>query len=174
MKFMMFSGDRQFTMTITISLLAENEATADAARALGFEVRSASGDVTALGALIRNEALQHRLLHVSGMHRAGTLPDTVTSISAYDQVPIPLNAEASRLLAGSQEVAIPLFSPRTAELYQACLESGWARCGHAICISANAARPLEKHRFKSIRVCAEPTAQAMIDAIAEVVAPPPA
>ena len=148
--------------------------TAEAAAALGCDVTSASGDVDALGTLISDAPLDQRFLHLRGRHAAGTLPENVTPVVAYEQVALALNGEARRLLSDGKQVAVPLFSPRTAALFQAGLESGWGSSVYAFCISKNAAFPLDQGRLHAIQVCSQPTAEAMIVAIADVLTPPSA
>lgn len=148
--------------------------TAEAARAIGFSVTSASADVTALGVVIDQSAQGQSLLHMRGRHVAGKMPSQVTSVVTYEQVPLAMNKRAKDLLRDAKEVAIPLFSPRTSELFQAGLENGMGGAWHAVCISENAATPLSTDRFEAIKICAHPTAVAMIDGIAGLLSPPSA
>jgi len=102
------------------------------------------------------------------------MPSNVTSVVTYEQVPRAMTDQAKDLLRAAKEVAIPLFSPRTSELFQAGLEKGMSGSWYAVCISANAANPLSADHFKAIKICAHPTAVAMIDAIAGLLSPPSA
>lgn len=99
--------------------------TAEVARGLGFEVRSARGDAEALIALI----LSHpplTLLHARGREARGEVAARLTAAGrptaeavVYAQEPRPLSPEAEVLLARAPFVLVPLFSPRSATLLAA-------------------------------------------------------
>lgn len=102
--------------------------TAAAARAAGFEARSAEGDVAALAALAAAwwRPGSGALLHVRGRHAAGDLVGALAArgiparaAELYDQTRRPLTAEARSLIAAGGEVVVPLFSPRTARVLAA-------------------------------------------------------
>jgi uroporphyrinogen-III synthase len=60
-------------------------------------------------------------LHVRGEHSrgdiAGRLGEQIGEVVAYRQVSVPLSEKAREKLAGKHEVILPLFSPRTAQLF---------------------------------------------------------
>ncbi|KGJ06378.1 uroporphyrinogen-III synthase [Paracoccus halophilus] len=87
-------------------------ATAEAARAAGFDVTEGPGDAARMMPLLRD--LGPGWLHPHGAHVARVLP--VPGMVVYDQLPLDLNAQARRLLAGRAPVILPLFSPRSARL----------------------------------------------------------
>lgn len=99
--------------------------TAEVARGLGFEVRSARGDAEALVALI----LSHpplTLLHARGREARGEVAARLTAAGrptaeavVYAQEPRPLSPEAEALLTRAPFVLVPLFSPRSATLLAA-------------------------------------------------------
>ena len=102
--------------------------TAAAARAAGFDARSADGDVNALADLV---TAAHRpgagaFLHVRGRHAAGDLVGRLTAAGVparaaeiYDQTPQPLAGPAQALLAAGGPAVVALFSPRSARLFAA-------------------------------------------------------
>jgi uroporphyrinogen-III synthase len=104
--------------------------TADAAAAAGFTALSADGDARALLARILGERPEGPLLHLAGAHLAADIAAELTqsgvpaeTVVVYDQVAVPLNAEARALLSNSQgRVVLPLFSPRSARLVRAGVE----------------------------------------------------
>ena len=94
--------------------------TAVAARELGFDSRSAGGNGNDLLALIAAQRPKGRILHVHGrktyINFARELGGQCTGICAYDQVELPLTDKAVAALKGTDDVIVPLFSPRTASI----------------------------------------------------------
>ena len=101
------------------------DATAQAARALGFEdVRSAAGDVSALATLIATVD-PGLVLHAAGRHRAGDLgadlsarsvPSALTLVyETKERLPSPLEREALNGVA-----AVLVHSPRAATVIATC------------------------------------------------------
>lgn len=124
------------------------EMTAAAARAAGFEARSADGDVGDLAALV---IAGHRpgagaFLHVRGRHAAGDLLGMLAAAGVparaaeiYDQSPRRIEGAAAALLAGGGPAAVALFSPRTARLFAAqARDEGWP-LGRVTAVSLSAA-----------------------------------
>ena len=96
-------------------------ATAEAARAAGFDVTEGPGDALRMLPLLAE--LGEGWLHPHGAHVAKRLP--VPGMVVYDQLPQPLTEAALKALAGRGPVILPLFSPRSARLLSA--EAGQAR-----------------------------------------------
>jgi uroporphyrinogen-III synthase len=108
-----------------LPILAVGDATAEAARDLGFgDVASAGGDVGALAALARNQLDPKggALLHVAGSVVAGDLAGTLEAAGfrvaravLYDAEPAAALSEATiAALRGRRIAAAFFFSPRTA------------------------------------------------------------
>ena len=99
--------------------------TAMTARAAGFEARSAMGDAVDLVAMIIAENPIGPLLFLRGQDSRGDIRenlisagiDTVSSV-IYDQTAQPLSDEAVKILMGRDPVTVPLFSPRSARMFQ--------------------------------------------------------
>ncbi len=98
------------------------ERTAEVAKALGFNVRSALGDAAALHDLILGES-HGPLLHLRGREARGDLARRLsasgvptTEVVVYAQDKQPLTNEAVVVLTGTTLVVSPLFSPRSAEI----------------------------------------------------------
>ena len=87
-------------------------ATAEAARAAGYDVTEGPGDALRMMPLL--DGLDEGWLHPHGAHVAKRLP--VPGMVVYDQLPQPLGAAAHDALAGAGPVILPLFSPRSARL----------------------------------------------------------
>lgn len=105
--------------------------TADAAAAAGFSALSADGDAHALLDRILSVQPDGPLLHLGGAHLASDIAAELTqagvpaeTVVVYDQVAVPLSAEAKALLSVPQgSVVLPLFSPRSARLVRAAIET---------------------------------------------------
>ena len=148
------------------------DATAELARGAGLDAISAQGDVEALLALITKQKPSN-LLHIRGAHSRGDLTARLTQAGLnardhvlYDQLQMPLNAEARALLFGPDTVIMPLFSPRSAALVAQQL-SGSSRgpmTGRhiALCLSQNVASACGEGIFGSIEICAAPNAASMV------------
>jgi uroporphyrinogen-III synthase len=102
--------------------------TAQAARKAGYGARSAAGDAAALVAAILAEAPPGPLLHARGEDSRGAVADRLTAAGlptaealVYAQRPAALSDEARRLLGGADPILVPLFSPRSAEIFAAAL-----------------------------------------------------
>ncbi len=95
--------------------------TAKAASAAGLRAFSANGTADDLVAMVKGVDANGALLHVRGEHSrgdiAGRLSQQVDEVMAYRQVPVPLSVKAREVLEGEHEVILPLFSPRTAQLF---------------------------------------------------------
>ncbi len=97
------------------------ERTAKAARAAGLRALSANGSADDLVAMVMDAGVEGALLHVRGEHSrgdiAGRLGEQIDEVVAYRQVSVPLSEKAREILAGKHAVILPLFSPRTAQLF---------------------------------------------------------
>jgi uroporphyrinogen-III synthase len=100
--------------------------TAEAARALGFEAQSAAGDADALVAAVLASDESGPLIHLRGRDSRGEVASRLTAaglptaeLIVYAQEAQPLTDAARALLAGDDAVIVPLFSPRTAQLFAA-------------------------------------------------------
>jgi uroporphyrinogen-III synthase len=150
--------------------------TTAAARAAGFDARSAAGDVEALAALVTSA---HRsgggaFLHVRGRHAAGDLVGRLAAAGIparaaeiYDQAPHPMEGEARALLEAGRADVLTFFSPRSARLFaEAARGSGWSLGGAtAVSLSAAADAALDL-TVGSRRIAAAPTRAGMLDALA--------
>lgn len=100
------------------------EATAEAARERGFEVRLVAADAGELLERLATEGVEGPFLHARGAHVAAEIADalrqaghTAHEAVVYDQQALPLTDAARALLDGDAPVILPLMSPRSATLF---------------------------------------------------------
>ncbi|MET4127767.1 uroporphyrinogen-III synthase [Roseovarius sp. MBR-6] len=103
---------------------AVGEATAETARARGFEAIAAEGDAASLLALIAREGARGPFLHPRGEHVAADIAGALRAqgseaadVVVYAQEARPLSPEARSVLDGDAPVILPLMSPRNGLLF---------------------------------------------------------
>ena len=101
------------------------DTTAQAALTAGFSPRSARGDTEALLSLILSDP-NPPLLHLRGQDVRGDITKRLLAsgieacdLAVYAQNKQPLTPEATALLQGQTPILVPLFSPRSAEIFGA-------------------------------------------------------
>lgn len=148
-------------------------ATAEAARAAGFDPISGEGTGRALADRIIADRPPTPCLYLRGDHVALDIADALNTAGLatqshviYRQIPEALTPEARQVLAGRQEVIVPLYSPRSAELFFA---QGPFRAPLAIAaISDNVARLVPKNgRHRCLRA-ASPDQPAVVDTVCDL------
>ncbi|MBW3559118.1 MAG: uroporphyrinogen-III synthase [Proteobacteria bacterium] len=148
-----------------LPVFAVGDATAGAARDLGFErVRSAGGDLTALGRLIavHRDDIRGPVLHLAARERAGELADgagPVVVTPVYQTFELPLD-DAVRS-AWTELDAILVHSPRAARALARAAAGLDLRRLTAVCISPAAATPL-RDRWPRIAVAEAPNEAALL------------
>lgn len=150
--------------------LCVGDATARAARDAGFDSISAGGDLRDLVAMIAADPPRKPVLHLRGAHASGDLMTDLAALGVqaretvvYQQSTQPLSVRALAVLDGKTTVIVPLFSPRSARAL-ADQHRGQAPLD-IVAISDAAAQAAAELPRRNLTVAAEPTAQAMIDAI---------
>jgi len=151
--------------------------TAAVAGEAGFRATSAAGTVGDLEKLVATQLAPNAgvCLHVRGRHVSGNIAvglsergyETRESV-VYDQRHVPLNDEARRALGGSRPVVVPLFSPRTAQLFAKDIKNLPLKAVSVVCISQAVADKLRETELCNIRIARTPSATAVtreIDAI---------
>lgn len=95
--------------------------TADAARAAGLEAFSAKGSADDLVTMINATDVAGPMLHIRGEHTRGDIAKRISAqvdeVVCYRQTPLPLTDETRTALQGNREVILPVFSPRTAQIF---------------------------------------------------------
>lgn len=147
--------------------------TAAVARSLGFRARSAAGNVSALIRMIETEQPTVPLLHFRGEHSTGALSDQLNAagfdtgeLVVYRQTARPLSPDAMALLGADRPVVVPLFSPRSAELFVQAVAAPGAPL-RPVAISQSAADRLPW----PARIAASPDLPSMISAICQELSP---
>jgi len=144
--------------------------TAQAARAIGLMAQSADGDAEALVAQLLVQRPKGPLLHLCGTHSRGDVADRLTqaglmtqAVAIYDQVALSDNPDLAAALAHPGPVIVPLFSPRSAELFMTATGS---RGVTPIALSQAVQAALPPDLAARTHVSKTPDAPAMIRAIA--------
>jgi uroporphyrinogen-III synthase len=146
--------------------------TALVARRAGFTTRSAAGDADALVQLILQDHTVGPLLHLRGKDQRGDVADKLNaagiqtlSIITYFQHAAPLSPAAWRVLTAPHPLIVPLFSPRTAQIFAEQV-AGLAICPLFVAtISTATAQNLGNIPLTAQQSAATPDAAAMIAAI---------
>jgi uroporphyrinogen-III synthase len=156
--------------------------TAQIARKAGFDARSADGDADALVAAILTDPFGGRLLHIRGKDTRGNVAERLTaagvetvSVVVYRQERQELSPEGASLLLHEGAVIIPLFSPRSAEIFVQSIPSGSNAQLRFAVISAAVAAALPEPAQRMAVVAPQPDADGMLDAVGRllVASPPP-
>ncbi|MFT3987953.1 uroporphyrinogen-III synthase [Aestuariivirga sp.] len=141
-----------------------------AAKAAGFESTSAhGGDVSGLAAHIRATMSSEAgpVLYLSGAETSGDLEGRLhaggfdcTRVILYDAVPATSLGAAAQVLSSLHDLAVMLYSPRTARIWASLAQPhNPAKVMH-LCLSSNVAAVLPQHWAK--RIAATPTEDAML------------
>ena len=108
-----------------MTCFAVGEATAEAAKQLGFSVINSAGAAQDLILLVQKTGAAGPLIHPHGQHARGQIATTLTKKGIpcaecviYDQIETPLSIQARALLTQPQALLVPVFSPRSARLLQ--------------------------------------------------------
>ena len=108
-----------------MTCFAVGEATAQAAKKLGFSVINSAGAAQDLILLVQKTGAAGPLIHPHGQHARGQIATTLTKKGIpcaecviYDQIETPLSIQARALLTQPQALLVPVFSPRSARLLQ--------------------------------------------------------
>lgn len=149
--------------------------TAEVATKVGFRTLSAKGTAVDLIAMIQGQQTSGPLLHLHGKDSRGNVAQTLTkrgletiSVVCYDQRAQALNPEALDALALDEPLLVPLFSPRTAQIFAESLPAPpraplWiAALSSAVADQARATNP------QHLVTAARPDADAMLHAVAEL------
>lgn len=163
-----------------IPVCAVGDASAQAARDLGFEtVRSAGGDVETLADLVRDtlEPDQGALLHIAGSRLAGNLSGVLEGAGFEVRRRVLYRAAAAVALsprtreeldAGTLD-GVLLFSPRTAALFaRLVVEAGRrerCRAVSAYCLSRAVADNAGVLPWSHVVVAPQPNQQALLEVI---------
>jgi uroporphyrinogen-III synthase len=108
-----------------MTCFAVGEATAEAAKKLGFSVINSAGAAQDLILLVQKTGAAGPLIHPHGQHARDQIAAPLTKKGIpcaecviYDQIETPLSVQARALLTQPQALLVPVFSPRSARLLQ--------------------------------------------------------
>lgn len=142
--------------------LCVGDRTAQMANRAGFSARSAQGsadDVVAMAARMSGP-----FTHVRGAHTRGDVAARLRALGkeidervTYDQRALRLSETA--LAALQHPCVVPLFSPRTAELFVKACPTAPTAC--LICMSPAVGQVVGKQGFAEVETIEQPTARAM-------------
>lgn len=151
--------------------------TAEVARAAGFVAHSAQGDAEALLDMILSLPEPGPYLHLRGRDARGDLAPRLAAKGrpahaaiVYDQRPIALTDDARALLAGHDPVIVPLFSPRTAQLF--CDQAPKGAPLWIAAISQGAAKAVSGLSPARLKVAERPDAASMLAVVESLVTDP--
>lgn len=156
--------------------------TAEAARAAGFQSRSAGGDAEALVMAIAAAPPSGSILYLRGVDTASNILIKLRNIGlhaeeaiVYIQESQALLPQARALLQDPVDVIVPLFSPRTAQLFRAALPDETRARLHIAAMSGNVAEGLGDLPHAALTIASHPDAPAMLDAVETLLVrlPPP-
>ena len=152
------------------TVLCVGDATAALAERAGYAARSAGGNVDALFQICIAHQDTAPFWHLRGAHTTGELTQRLRTVGIaahesviYRQDSLELDAKARGWLTESEQVLLPLFSPRSAML--TLKDAAPNPSVQVIAISAAAKRKLAKGWRGNCTIAAKPTAAAMVDAI---------
>lgn len=157
------------SLTAGLAAFCVGDRTAEAAASLGFDAVSARGDADALVHLVLASDTMGPLVHPHGTHTRGNVAERLTAagvactgVEVYRQVARPLSDAAMTALRGDAPMIVPLFSPRSAQIF--ATQGPFSAPLHIVAMSdavAMAAAPLNP---LSVAVARTPNQRAMIDA----------
>lgn len=144
--------------------------TAKVAQGLGFSVVSADGDAEALLQLLLSCQKDAPFLHLRGQDSRGDLVRRLQdrSVQACDRItyaqhPAHISPKAKAILAEPGLVAVPLFSPRTAEIW--CSELAKTACRATLlpfALSQAVADSVQADMAANVLIAEKPTQDAIV------------
>ena len=151
--------------------------TAQAASLAGFEAISADGDAGDLLDLLRRHPDDAPFLHLRGRDARGSIVEQLQQSGiaaaetvAYEQRPQFLTPQAVAALGAPGPVCVPLFSPRTAQIFAKALGGLNIRADlHLVLMSDAVAQQTKGIVRADRRIAARPTAACMLDALADLI-----
>lgn len=156
--------------------------TAQAAAAAGFHAKSADGDAKALVRAVVADPPDGSILYLRGVDTSCNILKFIADsgiegdeLVVYLQEPRLLSPEAVALLTQAGDVIVPLFSSRSARLFQAALPDTTQSRLHIAAMSQNVAEALGDMPRAALAVARQPDAAAMMDAVETLLVrlPPP-
>lgn len=139
--------------------------TAEAAKTLGFEIDGMAETADALVEIVTEPG---PVMHLHGRFTRGDVVGRlraqglrVSGHCIYDQVAQALSDEARRILGAKGAICVPLFSPRTAEIFAKALPTSLRATLFVCAMSEAVAEAAAGIQAADLRVAAAPTGEAM-------------
>lgn len=136
--------------------------TAEAAREAGLDAEALGGDAAALAESLIARNVPGPLLHLRGFHSRGAVADRLIDAGIetheaviYDQPAQALTPEARAALDGDRPIVVPLFSPRTAEIF--ALYGPFDGSVHVVAMSPAVAEAVTGLTLAGLDIAASPT-----------------
>ena len=151
--------------------------TAAAARAAGLATRSADGNATDLLAILLNDRPNGRLLYIRGVDTSGDIAKDLISkdiptlsLQVYLQKPIPFEGESRDLLRQPTPVILPLFSPRSAQIFRDAMPPDTRADLRLVAMSAAVAQAAAAIPHSALIVADRPDSDAMLTSVESLLA----
>ena len=148
--------------------------TAEAGREVGYELTSAGGSVEELLSLILKDAPSTSLVHLRGADTRGDLALRLSDAGhptseaiLYRQVQSEPTKELCALLSGEIPLIVPLFSPRSAAIFQEVAQAATAPL--FLCAISENTRNEIRNLGRDCIVATTPDASAMVETISALV-----
>lgn len=173
-------GARRLGVQLPRRAWCVGRSTAARAAAAGFDTRSSDGDVSDLIAALLAAPERGRFLYLRGVDTAGDLENaliskgiSVLSLQVYLQKSIPLEGEPLVLLGRPGPVIVPLFSPRSAQLFARSVPADVSASLLVAAMSEAVAQAAATLPHLTLVTAARPEAKAMLDAVETLLAAAP-
>ncbi len=159
-----------------IPVMCVGAKTAELAQDAHFRLLEVAPTAESLLARARTYGPGKTFLYLRARHTAKPVADTLIKSGnivrehvVYEQVSCDLSKKAKACFQSQNQIILPLFSPRTAAIFQACSDGLDLTRTAAICISPNTAKRLDQARLQSVVVAKQPTANAIAQEIAAII-----
>jgi uroporphyrinogen-III synthase len=150
--------------------------TAQVAQQQGFTALSAQGDASALVDLVLQHPDTGPFLHLRGRQSRGDVVGhlraaklAATDVVVYDQQEKPLNDAVWTLLGQAGILLVPLFSPRTAEMFVRQIKERAVSSSLVFVTISAAVADMLSDLTGRIEIAAEPTQEGVVNAMDKVI-----
>lgn len=154
--------------------------TAAAASAAGLDARSADGNAEDLVAAIERDPPNGRLLYIRGVDTSGDIGKALNSkeistvsLQVYLQKAIPFEGESLLVLRQTSPLIVPLFSPRSADLFRQAMPADSTAQLRIAAISDAVAQAAARIPHTRLVTATRPDAGGVLDAVESLLAAPP-
>lgn len=157
----------------SVPIYAVGAKTAQVAGSSGFDAIVGPGDAQGLITFLVGRGVSGPLIHLRGAHTRGDVAKTLTTqgvktseVIVYQQLDEQLNDTAKQALAGERPVVVPLFSPRTADIF--ARSAPFRAPIYVVAMSNAVAQSCAGFATAAIRVADTPDAASMLQGVKDV------